>query len=260
MFTTQKIGAGARILSEKPTFTAPTDVWTSNPRDMLTQFRALPKEERDAYLLLHAPQQKIDLLAQILRPALPLLPEEAQKLAIIIAAIHETNAFGMGTQSGMAGLASVFLQTSRINHSCCPNATCSWNENLARLTVHATKNIPAEEEISISYLANPWKSHCRRQESLREGYFFMCTCPACDITVVNTEEGKVSRIRRERICRLSLDLDFFRRRNVKREVVGPLTTGLVDEEAGEETPFAILDEVVQLAVAEGLTLEYLPEW
>ena len=97
------------------------------------------------------------------------------------------NSFKMG--SGKSG---IFLKASRINHSCCPNAFFSWNQNLIRMTVHAIVDIPAGEEITVCYVF-PYFSRANRQKVFLEHYGFKCDCPACQIDV---PAGQRSELRR----------------------------------------------------------------
>ena len=45
---------------------------------------------------------------------------------------------------------AVFVDISRFNHSCVPNAHVAWNTRLGMQTIHAVTEIPAEEEIVVS--------------------------------------------------------------------------------------------------------------
>jgi hypothetical protein len=65
--------------------------------------------------------------------------------------IAKTNMLPLGASDGSGGL---FLEASRINHSCQPNAQHTWNASLGRLTVHALRDIEAGREITISYMSS----------------------------------------------------------------------------------------------------------
>ncbi|TDL17417.1 SET domain-containing protein [Rickenella mellea] len=73
----------------------------------------------------------------------------------------------------------VFLDMSRCNHSCAPNATWDWDHCSLSMEFRALRPIREGEEITISYLC-PWKSRSERQKELKTKYNFSCTCPACE--------------------------------------------------------------------------------
>jgi hypothetical protein len=52
--------------------------------------------------------------------------------------IARTNVLPLGSGARKGGL---FLQASRINHSCRRNAQNTWNADLERLTIHALRDI-----------------------------------------------------------------------------------------------------------------------
>lgn len=71
----------------------------------------------------------------------------------------------------------IFLEISRINHSCRPNSFISYDGALGRIM--AIRDIAKDEEIFISYVdRNPPLSRQERQEKL-ELYGIKCHCQAC---------------------------------------------------------------------------------
>ncbi|KAJ4357994.1 uncharacterized protein N0V89_002571 [Didymosphaeria variabile] len=60
--------------------------------------------------------------------------------------------------------------------------------------IHATRNIPAGEEVSINYLPEHGQLRDQRVAKLEEGYGFTCNCPACNI---DTKEGQQVEKRRK---------------------------------------------------------------
>ncbi|KGQ02859.1 SET domain-containing protein 5 [Beauveria bassiana D1-5] len=64
--------------------------------------------------------------------------------------IARTNVLPVGSEADEGGL---FLEASRINHSCRHNVQNTWNENIRRLTIHALCDIEEGQEITISYLS-----------------------------------------------------------------------------------------------------------
>ncbi|KAL7155951.1 hypothetical protein ABFS83_03G110600 [Erythranthe nasuta] len=65
---------------------------------------------------------------------------------------------------------------SIINHSCLPNSVLVFEERLA--VVRAMQNIPKGTEVTISYVEIAG-STITRQKSLKEQYFFTCSCSRC---------------------------------------------------------------------------------
>lgn len=74
---------------------------------------------------------------------------------------------------------AIYLSASTINHSCHPNAKCSWYKKY--VIVKATRDISPGEEILISYLGHDYKEKdvSARVRYLEKNYFFICECAAC---------------------------------------------------------------------------------
>jgi len=89
--------------------------------------------------------------------------------------IARTNAFPLGF-SAMGG--GIFLEASRINHSCRHNSQNTWNSGLSEMTTHAFKDIEKGEEITISYLSAS-ENYATRQSRLLAAFGFVCTCELC---------------------------------------------------------------------------------
>ena len=117
------------------------------------------------------------------------------------------NSFGMGTTAQNQEIHGIFLQSSRLNHSCVPNAHFAWNRTSQRLTVHAIENIPRDNEILVNYrIGNYRETRDARRAELSEHYGFICTCRACDQRPLF---GSKSEERRRQIR----DLDDYIERN-----------------------------------------------
>ncbi|CAH1786124.1 unnamed protein product [Owenia fusiformis] len=70
----------------------------------------------------------------------------------------------------------IYMNGSRLNHSCLPNAVAVFSGK--QLTVRSTTDIDADEEILISYIEQLGPS-AERQRYLKSSYYFDCTCPRC---------------------------------------------------------------------------------
>ncbi|TDL17391.1 SET domain-containing protein [Rickenella mellea] len=84
----------------------------------------------------------------------------------------------------------VFLDMSRCNHSCIPNATWDWDHCSLSMQLRALQPIREGEEITLSYLGH-WQSRSERQRELKTKYDFTCTCPACE-PAVSTETQTIA--------------------------------------------------------------------
>lgn len=91
--------------------------------------------------------------------------------------IIKTNTLPIGPSATDGG---IFLQSSRINHSCLHNAQNIWNKNLKKLTIHVFKDIEEEEEIIIIYLQDSL-DRTSRQNTLKEAFNFVCSCKLCSL-------------------------------------------------------------------------------
>ena len=115
------------------------------------------------------------------------------------------NRYWMAEDDRGDNITGLFLQASRINHSCVPNASYAWNEELQRLTVHATVDIPQNKEIFVNYNVGDYlETTIQRQQGLRKDYGFDCRCPACDF---GTSFGRASDDRRNAMRDLKNDLN-----------------------------------------------------
>lgn len=86
-------------------------------------------------------------------------------------------------------LCALFALTARINHSCSSNAQVQAQTFVdATMDLIATQDIPADTEITISYLP-PHSTRQRtstRQKQLQARYLFRCACPLCCNSTVTT--------------------------------------------------------------------------
>ncbi|ROV91562.1 hypothetical protein VPNG_09746 [Cytospora leucostoma] len=103
----------------------------------------------------------------------------------------------------------LFVLYSRINHSCSPNAHAHYNGTTERLTVHATRDIKAGEQVFVQYFDNACLPRDQRQNQAK-GFGFVCACPACN-TDLATEPL------RERVHQLEQGI----RQYVEKDPFGP---------------------------------------
>lgn len=84
----------------------------------------------------------------------------------------------------------LYLQQSKINHSCNPNAEIRFPYSSNVLQVVALRDIAANEEICISYLDECQLNRSRhsRQKYLQENYLFLCECEKCHEEIHQPDE------------------------------------------------------------------------
>ncbi|RDI89529.1 hypothetical protein Vi05172_g108 [Venturia inaequalis] len=89
-----------------------------------------------------------------------------------------TNAFNV------FDFAAVFPETARMNHDCRPNAGYYFDKATFTHKVHAVREIPPGEEITISYI-NPFLTSQQRLDRIPNQWGFNCTCPLCSSSKEN---------------------------------------------------------------------------
>ena len=96
--------------------------------------------------------------------------------------IVATNSFPVAKGSGIK---AVYTSTSRINHSCQPNAERQWDGvpvgflGSGKGVVRTIREIAEGEEITISYFPDKLKSYAIRQKELKGSFRFDCRCELC---------------------------------------------------------------------------------
>jgi hypothetical protein len=123
------------------------------PEYMAAQLAALTSEKREAFYQLHHSGVQTTI------------PE----LDIIL-----TNGFQMGDSDDTG----IFLISSRINHTCFPNISSTWQEDKGKRQFHAIKAIKKGGEIGFPYV-NQLDTKENRQKQLMAKYGFLCRCTSC---------------------------------------------------------------------------------
>jgi SET domain-containing protein len=151
------IAKGTRILSESPLFKVcrAGDDKKRIHDSVSKEISALDEESRKAFLALHNSFE-----------------DEGPGLGRV-----RTNALPLGSDVVMG---AIFLESSRINHSCDPNAQNTWNDNIQKLTIHAIRDIAKAAEITIFYLPER-RNHEDRQRDLLTKFRFTCFCNLCSL-------------------------------------------------------------------------------
>ena len=158
LIATSKILKGTRILSEPPIFKVPRHATDTRAVEgvIIKELKSLTRDQQRAFFSLH------NAYGSSHSPFL---------------GIARTNVLPLGSGALEGGL---FLEASRINHSCSHNAQNTWNANLNQLTIHTFKDVEKGEEITISYLDGS-ESYTARQLSLKNNFGFHCACELCSL-------------------------------------------------------------------------------
>ncbi|KAG8997878.1 hypothetical protein FRB94_002928 [Tulasnella sp. JGI-2019a] len=153
VFSSTSILQGTCIIAEQPILTFPADI--RSPNQITSIVEGCSEEARRKFLAfgfaeVHA---KFDPFLRIVK----------------------TNCVPMASRN-QAGL---FETICHVNHDCRPNALYCWDEALGKEVLHALVDIPAGEEITVSYY--PVLDGPERCETLRSTFGFTCQCPSCSI-------------------------------------------------------------------------------
>ncbi|TRM70310.1 hypothetical protein BD626DRAFT_390788 [Schizophyllum amplum] len=168
MFTTSALRVGAIALIEHPTVIAPfvlglTDTPACDFYDDL--FGSLPMRQYEMLMGLANCMPRTSV-------------GHAEGVMATNALAIELDVPATGSNQELSTHRAIFMQASRINHSCSPNAKWEWDRKTLSLTLRAVRPIRAGEEITINYV-DPAVPRAERRASLRTTYHFDCNCAAC---------------------------------------------------------------------------------
>ncbi|TDZ39005.1 SET domain-containing protein 5 [Colletotrichum trifolii] len=170
-FAVKLIPTGRRILADKALLTFTSSNGTGS---LLQKVHALTTADKSSLLQLSRNPSKSGVLSWVESLWLNKTSPGRTALNHEILNIFRNNNFNIGDE-----VQALFPQVARLNHSCVPNAQGNFNKALGAFTVHATRDIKPEEEITISYLDEHLGLRDSRQSALQDGYGFTCGCPAC---------------------------------------------------------------------------------
>lgn len=190
VFATRHIGRGTRVLAESPLLS----ITTGKVADVLKAASSLGEDKLTRLLELSTNNSKKARRASL---ALSILPTLQARLTAKghtslatnrrIINIFLNNNFALGD---VAGTRSLFPTVARLNHACVPSTQGNFNTVLGQFTIHALRDIPMNEEITISYLHDEMALRDARQRSLEAGYGFVCACPICAIGGHETHDSR----------------------------------------------------------------------
>ncbi|OHE96960.1 TPR domain-containing protein [Colletotrichum orchidophilum] len=183
VFASRPILTGQRILTDQALLT----ITSSDSNSILRQAHLLSTAGRESLLSLSTNPSKSSVfswLESIWRSKSA--PQNTVSNHTILN-IFRNNNFNIGNQTQ-----ALFPRVARLNHSCVPNAQGNFHKGLNAFTIHATRDIATEEEITISYLDEHLGLRQSRQTALHNGYGFTCACSACSPTTAS-EAGEARR-------------------------------------------------------------------
>ncbi|KAF9035197.1 hypothetical protein BJ165DRAFT_1409566 [Panaeolus papilionaceus] len=171
MFATAHIDIGERILVEHPAVVTPYVIGLKVPLDELYAdiFGRLSEGSYHEVMALptdvdcnHRPNLGRGVYEAIMR---------LNSLAIQLASPDDDNA-------ELSAHRALFINGTRFNHSCGPNARYEWDAELFALIITAVRPIQPDEEICIPYVPSELPSG-PRAAALRRTYGFECCCSFC---------------------------------------------------------------------------------
>ena len=107
--------------------------------------------------------------------------------------IIETNGIECEPAGQSISRKAIFLNLSRLNHSCNANCDYSWNERDQRMEVYAQTAICEGEELSISYI-DIREPRQVRQQMLQDNWQFRCSCSVCSMRMHAASDKRRLRI------------------------------------------------------------------
>ncbi|GMI08894.1 hypothetical protein TrVE_jg2094 [Triparma verrucosa] len=120
------------------------------------------------------------------RTSLMTLASHVSPSSPTIAGIFQTNAVRLQGKDSADG--AIFETFCRMNHSCNPNVSHQWKDDLQRLELTALRDIPPSTEMYVSYNNNNSNASSsdvistkERRKHLRDNFGFICMCELCVI-------------------------------------------------------------------------------
>jgi hypothetical protein len=199
-FAKKAIAAGTKLISETPVLSFPVPPSPSS-LSIYRSYENLDEATRNQISQLSWASNKapptyfLNLLEEIADEEGEYETNAAE--ACNVAAIFHNNAFGGAPNDGKS-VTELYLNVSKINHSCLPNTLFHSNPKLDGGRLHALRDIEAGEEITYQYIPLVASLELRLQ-MLQKGWGFSCLCAACDTT---TKYGEESKIRRQKMIDL----------------------------------------------------------
>ncbi|KAI0754279.1 SET domain-containing protein [Daedaleopsis nitida] len=202
LFATRAIPQGATIFSERPLFTQPAHSRTNST--IMSALSLRTREEQRQFFTLWNARKLPRPGYPALLPALGIFETNALPCGAVISSTHSEgdrrDALGAIGKSSRGAQEGIFMQASRLNHSCRPNVCRSWNIDTQEMAFRTLRDVQAGEELCMSYVdVDVLATRKQRKAELEEAFGFKCACEACTL---EGEEGVDSDRRRVAVKRL----------------------------------------------------------
>ncbi|KAJ7716516.1 hypothetical protein B0H16DRAFT_456014 [Mycena metata] len=209
LVSTRALKMGDLILTERPLIAAPQAMPIYRPKNCTDQEhlqRGLAELERHLMIAL-----------QRMRPASTAaylaLANSCKKEGLIVG-IFLTNGLELaGLWPGVQGVggnySAVCKDISRLNHSCSPNTSTSFDLASLSYRLYAVRDIVAGEELTYQYTNVEVPASERRQ--VLKGYDFVCACAACKDAPASDVRRYHPSFRRSPLPRAHRNIVFRRR-------------------------------------------------
>lgn len=182
---TRPIPAGSILQSETATMTFPMvpdgAISTGFFTKMVGDYVALPVVTRHQILSLHAymrpDHERAIRMFLAAADGDSKLTRQQIDFVVRLSSIWGTNSF----KGHMPSTASLYLKTSRVNHSCVANCghAVGSEDGMDKITIFTNRDIQPNEELTVPYL-NIYDPREKRRANTKRVWGFVCSCPACD--------------------------------------------------------------------------------
>ncbi|KAH8591234.1 hypothetical protein B0O99DRAFT_632945 [Bisporella sp. PMI_857] len=142
----------------------------------------------DAFLAEHEPSYREH--EDLFHDAIDQLPLDSNELFWDLTSHEETlginrvigrlNTNTFAANFGGEGHSVIVPETARMNHDCRPNTMYYMNHKSLVHYTHASRQIHAGEEITITYI-DPLQTYKERQDAIERSWGFKCTCSHCSM-------------------------------------------------------------------------------
>lgn len=235
LFAQQAFDYGDEILRELPALSMPSLTDAKVMEDFFNRVRNLNDRDKRFLRLLMTkkrPSLALDLAAAFANTPATLDIELEKDICYIF--IDSSYPFAAAARASTRHL---FTKASFLNHSCVPNAYLHWNNDDPRpsdeIVLHAIRPIPAQAEITISYI-NAFQTPAQRERDLG----FRCACPACQ----DGPEGKILTRRAEHLRTIDRFRDQFLRGKSEMQLADDELANLLATHTGLSVVYAAIQE------------------
>ncbi|KAK7531932.1 uncharacterized protein J3D65DRAFT_529095, partial [Phyllosticta citribraziliensis] len=181
VFATRDICRGTFIMTESPILVMEKGMDASDVMQVFQQYTKLTSQEMERFLSLYASDHSIQKALDSLKAKFEAgqVDERTMSYSTLIsrvAGVAWTNSYAVD-EGNVAS--AVFVEQSRLNHSCLHNAGYDYKLERGVQALEAVRDIVAGEEITTCYCAVDGQKQASRGAILKAEYGFDCLCPLC---------------------------------------------------------------------------------